>query len=140
MFSLAEEQLLVAAIRVAEKQTSGEVRLHLEAHCTAIDPYTRALEVFEKLEMHQTKLRNGVIIYMAIEDRKFAIAGDEGIHLKVGDAYWQSLSHEMSVFFRKGELVRGLVHGILGIGVQLSEHFPFERGDQNELSDEISFS
>ena len=140
MFSLAEEQLLVAAIRVAEQQTSGEVRLHLEAHCSSPDPFVRALEVFSMLNMQQTKQRNGVLIYMAFEDRKFAIAGDEGIHQKEGDAFWKTLSEEMSLFFRKGELVRGLIHGILGVGVQLSGHFPYERNDKNELSDEISFS
>ncbi len=134
-----ENKLQIAnAIRVAETNTSGEIRLHIEKYCKE-EVLDRAAYIFEKLEMHKTQLRNGVLFYLAIEDRKFAILGDAGINQKVSEDFWEMANETVLSSFKEGKLTEGLVEGILMAGEQLKEHFPFMKDDKNELSDDISF-
>jgi uncharacterized membrane protein len=134
-----ENKLQIAnAIRVAELNTSGEIRVHIEKFCKG-DVLDQATYVFEKLEMHKTKLRNGVLFYMAIEDHKFAILGDAGINQKVSEDFWENVKEVVLSNFKEGKLPEGLTRGILMAGEQLKAHFPYQNNDKNELSDEISF-
>lgn len=133
----AEEQEVVEAIRMAEKNTSGEIRVHLEKK-TAIDPINRAVEIFNELKMNQTHLRNGVIVYVAVKSKQFAIYGDEGINNKVGNDFWNSTKDIMLKNFKNSANKLALIEGIQNIGEQLKKHFPFQDDDTNELSNEIS--
>lgn len=134
-----ENKLQIAnAIRVAELNTSGEIRLHIEKHCKE-EVLDRAAYIFEKLELHKTKLRNGVLFYLAIDDRKFAILGDTGINIKVSENFWEKANEIVLSNFKEGKLTEGLTTGILMAGEQLKAHFPYQVGDNNELSDDISF-
>jgi len=126
------------AIRTAELNTSGEIRVHVEKHCKG-DVLDRAAYIFGKLKMHKTELRNGVLFYLAIEDHKFAILGDAGINQKVPDDFWENIKEEMEVDFIEGNFADGLSKGIIMAGNQLKEHFPYQVDDVNELSNEISF-
>ncbi len=126
------------AIRVAETNTSGEIRLHVEKYCKD-DVLDQAAYVFEKLEMHKTKLRNGVLFYLAVEDRKFAVLGDTGINQKVPEDFWEEISNNVIKRLKNGEIADGISEGIVKAGEQLKEHFPYQSDDINELSDEISF-
>jgi len=126
------------AIRTAELNTSGEIRVHVEKHCKG-DVLDRAAYIFGKLKMHKTELRNGVLFYLAIEDHKFAILGDAGINQKVPDDFWENIKEEMEVDFIEGNFADGLSKGIVMAGNQLKEHFPYQVDDVNELSNEISF-
>jgi uncharacterized membrane protein len=133
----AEEQEIVAAIGVAEKNTSGEIRVHIEKENT-IAPLDRAMEVFRHLQMENTQERNGVIIYVAVKSKHFAIYGDEGINEKVGADFWNSTKDVMQNHFKNGNFKQGLIDGILKAGEQLKTHFPHQDDDTNELSNEIS--
>jgi uncharacterized membrane protein len=133
----AEEQEIVQAIGIAEKNTSGEIRVHIE-ESTSIAAIDRAMEVFVQLKMHQTALKNGVLIYLAIEDKKFAICGDKGINDIVGINFWDSTRDCMATHFKNGNFKHGLIDGVLKAGAQLQKHFPYQDGDQNELTNEIS--
>ncbi len=132
-----EEKQIIDAIRVAEKNTSGEIRVHIEKSST-IDVYERALEVFRMLKMDNTKQQNGVLIYVAVEDKNFVIFGDEGINNVVEDDFWDSTKDIMQGHFKRGHFKQGLVDGILKAGKQLEQFFPWEIGDKNELPDDIS--
>lgn len=132
-----EEQEIVEAIRMAEKETSGEIRIHLEK-TTSIAHYDRALEVFHMLKMDQTELKNGVLIYLAIKDKKFVICGDKGINDLVDDRFWDSTKEVMSDHFKTGNFKQGLIDGITMAGEQLQKYFPCLENDTNELSNEIS--
>lgn len=132
-----EEQQVIAAIRTAEQNTSGELRIHLEK-TSKIDVYERALEVFHLLKMDNTKLQNGVLIYVAVEDKSFVILGDEGINNVVEDDFWESTKNVMQGHFKRGHFKQGLVDGILKAGKQLEIYFPWETGDKNEIPDDIS--
>lgn len=135
----AENKLQIAnAIRVAELNTSGEIRVHIEKYCKG-DALDQAAYVFEKLEMHKTQLRNGVLFYLAIDDHKFAILGDAGINQKVPDDFWEKTKELVLSKFKEGNITEGLTSGILMAGEQLKEHFPYLAEDKNELSDDISF-
>jgi uncharacterized membrane protein len=133
----AEEQNVVEAIRLAEKNTSGEIRVHIEKD-NATAPFERAVEVFNELKMYATKDRNGVIIYVAAKSRKFAIFGDKGINEKVASDFWDSTKDIMLSHFKNGNNKQALVDGILKAGEQLKMHFPYQDDDTNELSNEIS--
>ena len=126
------------AIRVAETNTSGEIRVHIEKHCKT-DVLDRAAYIFDKLEMQKTKLRNGVLFYLAVEDKKFAILGDGGINKKVPENFWEEIKDEAIEKFKEGRFADGLADGIVKAGEQLKAHFPYQDDDVNELSDEISF-
>ncbi len=136
--SKAEEQRLVEAIGRAEQNTSGEIRVHLEANCTG-NPYERAIEVFFMLEMEKTAARNGVLIYVAVKDHKLAILGDEGINNVVPDHFWEENLRDMQLHFSMSQYAEGLERAIEHAGEKLKQYFPYDRGtDQNELSDAIS--
>lgn len=132
-----QEQEVIDAIREAEKNTSGEIRVHFEKSLNE-DALKRAQEVFCQLEMDQTKFKNGVLFYVAVDDHQFAIIGDEGIDKMVPDDFWESIRDEVISEFVKGDHANGLVKGILHAGEKLKEYFPFGDKDENELSDEIS--
>ncbi len=132
-----EEKEIIEAIRTAEKNTSGEIRVHIEK-TSKIDVYERTIEVFHMLKMDTTKLQNGVLIYVAVEDRNFVIFGDDGINKVVSESFWDSTKNIMQSHFKKGDFKQGLVEGILKAGTQLETFFPWESGDKNELSDTIS--
>lgn len=126
------------AIRVAETNTSGEIRVHIEKHCKG-DVLDRAAYVFEKLKMHKTELRNGVLFYLAVEDHKFAILGDAGINQKVDEDFWETTKELVVEKLKEGLFSEGLAKGIIKAGEKLQEYFPYQDDDVNELSDEISF-
>lgn len=136
--SEADEKAIVEAIKKGEYRTSGEIRLHIEMHCPIDNPYDRALQVFEKLEMHKTELANGILIYLAIEDHKLVVCGDKGINDIVGEDYWKSTVNLMVSLFKNEDYKEGLIQGIAEVSHKLKEHFPYESGDTNELSDDIS--
>lgn len=135
--SAAEEQEVIQAIRTAESNTSGEIRVHLEAHSN-IDPFERAAEVFDFLHMNNTKLSNGVLIYVAVEDRTLVILGDSGINEVVPQDFWESTKDLIIDGFRAGNIKQGLVEGIIMAGTQLKKFFPVQGSNDNELSDTIS--
>ncbi len=126
------------AIRAAEMNTSGEIRVHIEKYCKA-DVLDRAAYVFEKMEMHKTQLRNGVLFYLAVEDHQFAILGDAGINQKVPEDFWETTKELVLSKFKEGNLTEGLTSGILMAGEQLKTHFPYLKNDVDELSNDISF-
>jgi len=132
-----EEQEIIEAIRIAEKNTSGEIRVHIEA-TTDKDHFERALEVFHLLKMFNTKDENGVLIYVAVEDHKFVIYGDKGINNMVDKDFWYSTKNIMQNHFKNADFKQGLVDGILKAGEELKAHFPWSIDDENELSNEIS--
>ena len=132
-----EESAIVKAIRVAEKNTSGEIRVHIEA-TTSLDAYDRAMEVFHELNMDATELQNGVLIYLAVNDKTFVICGDKGINDVVAPDFWDCTRDAMVSQFKLGNYKQGLIDGILNAGEQLKKYFPWQEGDTNELSNEIS--
>lgn len=132
-----EEQAVVKAIQEAEKNTSGEIRVHIEKSSEK-EPLKRAKEVFLFLKMNETEARNGVLFYLAIEDRTFAILGDQGIDAVVPDDFWNSTKDLVISEFTRGAFGRGLVLGIEEAGKKLKDFFPYLTNDTNELSDEIS--
>jgi len=137
-FTKEKRKQITDAIAHAEKQSSGEIRLFIDDECKD-DVLDRAAFIFKQLEMHKTELRNGVLIYLAMNSRKFAILGDVGIHSKVGEDFWHEAKNEMLQHFVKGDFVTGLTHGIGKAGDALKKHFPHQENDINELPDEIVF-
>ena len=135
-----EEADIVEAIRQAERKTSGEIRVHLEATSGDEDIFERSMEVFHQLKMDNTKESNGVLIYVAVEDRNFVIYGDKGIIDVVPDDFWESTKDLIVSHFKKGEFKQGLVEGILKAGEQLQMHFPWDENDINELPNQVSKS
>ncbi len=131
------EAEIVEAIREAEKDTSGEIRVHLEYEDRG-DPYLRAQEVFCHLKMDNTRQRNGVLLYVAVHARHFVILGDRGIDRVVTPDFWNITRDLMQGHFRKGAYKEGIIAGVLSAGRQLKSHFPWRPDDQNELSDAIS--
>lgn len=132
-----EEQEVIDAIRQAEDKTSGEIRVHLEHHDQG-NPEGRAMEVFHYLKMDNTKLQNGVLIYVAVSDHTFAIFGDKGINAVVPDDFWESTKGIIESHFKNKNFKQGLVEGIRRAGDQLERHFPWLHHDTDELSNEIS--
>ena len=138
LFNPKEQALISGAIQTAENRTSGEIRVHLEKTCHG-NVLDRAAEVFRSLDMHKTKLRNGVLFYLAYEDRKFAILGDAGINARVPENFWDEIKIKMQHRFRAGHFVEGLCEGVEMAGEQLGSNFPREKNDTNELPDHVSF-
>ncbi|AKP52980.1 TPM domain-containing protein [Cyclobacterium amurskyense] len=139
LFSKADRESIIGAIKNAEKETSGEIQVHIENNCKG-DVLDRAAEVFEKLKMHKTAQRNAVLFYLAVVDHKFAILGDAGINQVVPKDFWENIKEEMLVHFKTKAYTEGLRIGIEMSGKQLQQHFPYDHeGDINELPDEISF-
>ena len=138
-FSKDEQEKILAAIKEAENETSGEIRVHLETNMSG-SVLDRAAWIFKKLGMHTTADRNGVLFYLSVRNRKFAVIGDKGINEKVEENFWDSTIAILQDHFSKGRFADGLVEGILMAGSQLKKYFPHKKDDVNELSDEISFS
>jgi uncharacterized membrane protein len=139
-FTAEEKAAILEAIRAAEQRTSGEVRLFVESRCHLVDPLDRAKEIFFNLKMDQTAERNASLIYVAVKDRQAAIFGDEGIHQRVGQQYWEEEINKMLLLFRERNLAEGLVQCINDIGEVLHQQFPYDRDtDKNELPDDIVF-
>lgn len=136
-FSDKEKQVIVDAIATAEKNTSGEIRVHVENFCFG-NELNRAVKVFNKLGMSQTKERNGILIYLAVLSRKVAVIGDEGIHQKLGKEFWDKLVEGMVSKFRENHGADALAQSIIECGQKLKEFFPYEADDKDELSNEIS--
>lgn len=137
-FSEEQKKQITDAIKDAELNTSGEIRLHVEKKCN-INVLDRAAYIFRKLKMHKTEKRNGVIFYLAIDDRKFAILGDAGINAVTPDNFWDEIRDVVQEYFRDNRFADGLAKGIRMAGEALKEHFPYQSDDVNELSNEISF-
>lgn len=139
-FSAHEQQAIIDAIKTAEKQTSGEVRVYVESRCRFVDPLDRAAEIFFGLRMEETAERNGVLVYVAIRDRQLAIFGDTGIHLKVGEQFWKQEVAHMIRAFNRDNYSEGIVKVVLDIGEALKQNFPYQgEKDKNELPDDIVF-
>ena len=139
LLSASDKQLLVQAIQAAEKTTSGEIRVFVESHIPKKqDALERATQLFFKNKMNETKDRNGVLVYVAVADKKLAVYGDQAIHEKVGIEFWYSQVQEMTAHFKEGGYVEGISKVVAEIGQALTNHFPYDRvTDLNELSDEI---
>jgi uncharacterized membrane protein len=139
-FSEEEKNQIVSAIHKAEHQSSGEIRVYVESRCRFVDPLNRAAEIFTILKMEKTIGHNAVLIYMAVKDRQMAIFADQGIHEKVGDAFWNQKVMHMLLQFQKDHYAEATAKVILDIGDALKQHFPYDRQtDINELPDDIVF-
>ena len=139
-FTPGEKNQIVEAIRMAEKQTSGEVRVYVESRCRFVDPLDRAAEVFWMLKMEATDQRNAVLVYVAVKDRQLALYGDKGIHEKVGDVFWNEKVNKILHHLNKESYADGIIRIVGEIGEALRFHFPYNREeDKNELSDDIVF-
>lgn len=137
-FTEEQKVKIVSAIEEAELSTSGEIRVHLEKQCNE-EVLDRATYWFKKLDMHKTEQRNGVLFYLAVDDKKFAIIGDAGINAVTADDFWDCVKEAVINQFKNGEFTQGLVNGILMAGKVLKKNFPYQTDDINELSNEISF-
>lgn len=133
-----EQDLVTSAIAEAERQSSGEIRIAVEKHCKG-EAFDRATQYFAKLGMDKTTKRNGVLIYLAYEDHKFAIIGDKGINVLVGPDFWETTRIAMQAHFEGGNIASGLIAGITTAGEKLALHFPYQSGDINELPNDIIF-
>ena len=136
-FTETEKKQIMAAIADAEKNTSGEIRVHLEKICTE-DVFAHAVNVFGKLEMHKTELKNAVLFYLAVQDKKFAIVADKGINDVVPSDFWDKIKHELQTHFKQNNFSASLCKAIEDTGKQLSTYFPLQSNDTNELSNDIS--
>jgi uncharacterized membrane protein len=133
-----EQDIIVRAIREAEDKTSGEIRVHIAKHCKG-DVLDRAAEVFDRLKMHETNLRNGTLIYVAPNEKQLAIIGDKGINKIVPLNFWDKDIELMLSYFKQDKLVEGICEGVKQVGSLLKEYFPAEAQNPNELPDDISF-
>lgn len=138
VFTEDEQRRIQRAVEAAERNTSGEIRVCVEKTCSE-EALDRAAKYFGQLDMHKTKLRNGVLIYVATVDRKFAIIGDSGINTVVPDVFWDATKEEMLNNFKFGNLTEGIITGVTRAGEQLKKYFPYLTGDKNELPDDIAF-
>lgn len=137
-FTREQQAQITDAIKEAERETSGEIRVHIEKRLAG-NVLDRAAWLFKKMGMHTTDERNGVLFYLAVNNKEFAIIGDKGINSKVPEGFWDRIKDILQNHFRKGEFTEGLVEGILIAGNLLREHFPYRKNDINELPDDISF-
>ena len=137
-FTAEQVKQVESAIRAAEESTSGEIRVHLEKGCLS-DPVPCAAAMFKKLKMHKTKLGNGILFYLAVQDRKFAVIGDAGIHKCVPAGFWDLVRDKMLVLFKEEKFTEGLCEGITMTGIELKKYFPLSASDKNELSNEVTF-
>ena len=133
-----EDRCVVEAIKQAELNTSGEIKVHIENHSKG-DVEQRSLIVFNKLKLNKTRQRNGVLIYLAVKDHKFAILGDEGINNMVEDGFWNDVKDLMLSHFKEGRFTEGLQQGIVRCGEKLKTYFPYQSNDINEIPDDISY-
>ena len=134
-FNDSEKLRIRQAVKEAELNTSGEIRIYIEDHCKG-ELMDRAAFIFEEMKIHETAHRNGVLIYLAFSDKRFAVLGDAGIHTIVGNDFWLSVKEMLIEQFKNGRYTDGLIAAIKEAGNVLQKHFPFEKGDTNELPDE----
>jgi uncharacterized membrane protein len=137
-FTIEQQAQIRDAIKEAEGETSGEIRVHIETRLSG-NVLDRAAWIFKKIGMHVTEKRNGVLFYFAVRNKEFAVIGDRGINAKVPENFWDKIKNILQKQFRNERFAEGLIEGILMAGRQLKEHFPHTRGDINELPNEISF-
>ncbi len=135
----SEERKIVSAIKKAEKNTSGEIRVHVETECEGGDPIARAIFIFNAIGMFNTVQRNGVLIYVSLKSRMFAIIGDVGINNVIPENFWDSIKEKMKKNFISGEIIGGIETAVLETGELLKEKFPYQTDDVNEQPDEISY-
>ena len=138
LLSETEKEKVIAAIKQAELNTSGEVKVHIEEHCPETDPFERAKQVFQYLSLDTTAQRNAVLFYLAHGDRKFAVLGDVGIDQVVPPNFWESTRDTLRMYFVQNDFSGGLQMGIKEAGFQLKKYFPYQSNDINEISDDIS--
>lgn len=138
-FTADEQQRIVDAIKKAEKNTSGEVRVFIESKCEYVDPVDRAKELFLSLKMQETKDRNAVLLYIAVDDRQLALFADEGIYQRLGQEYWDSQVKKILRAFTKNDYSGGICLIVTEVGDALQSEFPYQSDDKNELPDEIIF-
>jgi len=138
-FNEVQKAQIVKAIQAAELNSSGEIRLHIEKNCPKPNVLDRAKEVFQEIGMTNTIQQNGVLFYLAVEDRKFAVIGDKGIDKVVPDDFWESTKELLKSHFSQGLFTEGFIKAIHLAGEQLKHYFPYQKDDTNELPDEISF-
>lgn len=137
-FSSEQVKQIEIAIQSAEKNTSGEIRVHIEDKCKG-DAVECATNFFQKLGMHKTELRNGIMFYLAVKDKKFAVIGDEGINKNVPAGFWDLVRDKMQEQFKQEKFTEGLCEGIKMTGIELKKYFPLSSSDKNELSNEVTF-
>ena len=137
-FSKEQQEQILTSVKEAELETSGEIRVHIETSFKG-DVLDRSAWLFKKMGMDKTAEHNGVLFYLAVSDRKFAIIGDAGINAKVPAGFWNEISELLKKNFKEGKFTEGLSEGIIMAGDQLKTHFPHRLDDINELPDEISF-
>jgi uncharacterized membrane protein len=137
-FSKEQKEDIRQAVLNAELDTSGEIRIHIETSCAG-DVLDRAAFIFDKMGMHKTEKRNGVLFYLAVKNRRFAVLGDKGINAVVPEDFWDDLKNLLLNHFREERFTEGLIEGVDLVGINLKKYFPYQTGDKNELSDEISF-
>ncbi len=137
-FTAEQNSALVKAISHAENFTSGEIRVHIEARCKTENVLDRTMEVFYKLKMNETAQQNGVLIYIAYDDHRFAIVGDKGINAVVPANFWDGTKEVMREHFKRSEFFEGIEFAITEVGFHLKQYFPLQAGDKNELTNEIS--
>lgn len=140
MLDQLDRDRIVQAIGAAEKETSGEIRVHIQRSVRGADIQTVAARTFERLGMTKTALRNGVLLFIATDDRRFAIIGDSGIHEKVPPGFWDEIAAKLTIRFKNGEYTDGIVDAIAAAGDQLAQFFPRVEGDVNELPDDVDVS
>ncbi len=138
-FNAEEQRLIISAIQNAERSTSGEVRVYVESRCSYVDALDRALEIFTQMGMQATEERNAVLVYVAVKDHQLAVLGDEGIHRKVGNEYWNQEVMKMIRDFNREDYAKGIAGCVEDIGEALHQFFPYTDKDKNELSDDIEF-
>lgn len=136
--AIDQEEIVLKAIKQAERKTSGEIRVHIESFCKE-HPVERAKVLFQHLGMHQTDLQNGILLYLAVKDRKFAIVGDKAIDAQVPAEFWETIRDEMRPLLSENNIANALQLGVKRTGEALSLYFPYQKDDVNELSDEISY-
>ena len=134
-----QEKAIIEAIKQAERNTSGEIRVHI-TNTKGSGSLADAQKIFEKLNMHQTKYRNGILFHISPLDRKFSIVGDEGIHQQVQQAFWDEIRDQVIEFFKQGNYQDGILFAVTQTGNKLKQYFPLDIDDKNELSDEITYS
>ena len=135
-FTQDQKLAITKAITQSELQTSGEIRLHIDSNCE-VNVLDSATVIFRKLKMHKTELRNGVLFYLAVTDKKFAILGDKGINEKVPENFWDNIKELMLDHFKKQQFTEGLCKGIEMAGEKLKTHFPLQSNDTNEITNDI---
>lgn len=138
-FTLAEKKQITTAIKQAENQTSGEVRVFVESKCRFVNAIDRAKELFDQLDMHKTENANAVLVYVALKDRQLAVFADDGIYQKTGANFWSDKVKEMITHFNKESFANGIAEVVLKIGEALRLHFPYQKNDTNELPDDVVF-